>query len=91
MPRGTSVMTSTGLRSVRWSPRPRKKSDSSPVNIRWYSHSRYAAASVMTSTATAAYTGHATNEPWKTRNSPTKPASPGRPMLASMKKPKAAA
>ena len=44
----------------------------------------------MTKAMAAAVQGLKTNAPWKTRNSPTKPARPGRPTEAKTKKPSAA-
>ncbi len=45
----------------------------------------------MTNVAIAAASGFAANVPTSTRNSPTKPLSPGSPAEANTKKPKTAA
>jgi len=89
--RGASVRTSMAVRSERWCPRFLRKSDIGPKATRWNIQSMYTAPKTMTRAAMAAASGLTAKVPTKTRNSPTKPARPGRPTLASMKKPKIAA
>ena len=59
-------------------------SSGSPWNTRWYAQSRYSAARITPAAATTVHQRADANDPMSTRNSPTKPLSPGTPIDESI-------